>query len=158
MLSIASQLNKHSPVHLKTGIDEYCLVVPCDMPFLPVDLVERLHDALASHAAGYACTIHQVQPLVLLMRPHLLKTIPEYLQQGGRSVMGWLRSIDAIPVSFTPERGLADTGRVESKTGYDEAMDVPVGDNKLSMADGLRRNDFDNINDLASLSFLEKAF
>ena len=159
ILSMATQFREHTPTLEQ---DEYCMVVPCDMPFLPTDLVERLQLAIKGDAAVYASTASQVQPLVLLLRPQLLKTIPEYLSQGGRSVMGWLQNVDAIPVSFTPD-GFTHTSALkknkEIKSGliHDGGEETLTAE-KLSSQDSLHRDAFTNINDLTSLRSFEQNF
>jgi hypothetical protein len=172
---MTNQFDDLGPNHLRTAIEEYCMVVPCDMPFLPLDLVGRLQSAIAANTAAYACTAHQAQPLVLLIRPHLLKTIPEYLKQGGRSVMGWLQSIDAIPVSFTPDKEFEGVGELGAeglatelaKKKWVERREVIAGvvfnrnivdtptEKMPSVVDAEHRSSFANINDLMSLSSFE---
>ncbi|MFT7246319.1 MAG: molybdopterin-guanine dinucleotide biosynthesis protein A [Candidatus Azotimanducaceae bacterium] len=159
ILSMATQFRQQSPAFEQ---DEYCMVVPCDMPFLPTDLVDRLQHAIKGHAAAYASTASQVQPLVLLLRPQLLKTIPGYLHQGGRSVMGWLQNIDAIPVSFTPD-GFTHTSALNNKgiktrLIHDGGEDTPTAEDKLSSQDALHRDAFSNINDMTSLRSFEQSF
>lgn len=79
---------------------DLCFVVPCDMPHLPQDVVQRLHIALKGHDAAYVVTAGQIQPLVLLLKPDVVPQIDQYLLGGGRSVKGWLRSLDTVAVEF----------------------------------------------------------
>lgn len=156
ILSMANHFNENTPNPRRIHVDEYCMVVPCDMPFLPLDLVNRLQNDIAEHNAAYASTAYQAQPLVLLLRPRVFETIPDYLKQDGRSVMGWLRNIDAIPVSFTPDSAGENTEKVEIETTLREGGgNAQTYHDKLSLADTIHRSDFSNINDLASLSSLE---
>lgn len=160
ILSIATQFREQTPALEQ---DEYCMVVPCDMPFLPTNLVDRLQHAIKGHAAAYASTAGQVQPLVLLLRPQLLKTIPAYLNQGGRSVMGWLQNIDATPVSFTPD-GFTQTSALKNNKGIksglirDGGEDTPTAEDTLSSQGALHRDAFSNINDMTSLRSFEQSF
>jgi molybdopterin-guanine dinucleotide biosynthesis protein A len=175
ILSITHQFDDLAPNYLRTAIQEYCMVVPCDMPFLPLDLVSRLQNAIAANTAAYACTAHQAQPLVLLIRPHQLKTIPEYLKQGGRSVMGWLQSINAIPVSFTPDKEFEGIGEPNAEglatellgkkwiagrqviTGaiFNGKVDGTSAERMPSVVDAEHRISFANFNDIMSLNSFE---
>jgi molybdopterin-guanine dinucleotide biosynthesis protein A len=53
ILSMATQFREQTPALEQ---NEYCMIVPCDMPFLPTDLVDRLQHAIKGHAAAYAST------------------------------------------------------------------------------------------------------
>ncbi|MFT4719514.1 MAG: molybdopterin-guanine dinucleotide biosynthesis protein A [Candidatus Azotimanducaceae bacterium] len=154
ILSMATQFREQTPALEQ---NEYCMIVPCDMPFLPTDLVDRLQHAIKGHAAAYASTASQVQPLVLLLRPQLLKTIPGYLSLGGRSVMGWLQNVDAITVSFTPD-GFTHTRALENNRGIKSGFIHNGGEDTLSLEDALHRDAFSNINDMTSLHSFERGF
>jgi len=80
--------------------DDYCFVVPCDMPYVPRNVVQQLQFALADHDAAYVVAERQIQPLVLLLKPSVIPQIDAYLTAGGRSVQGWLRTLNTIAVSF----------------------------------------------------------
>lgn len=81
------------------------LVVPCDMPDLPDDLADRMLPALGQHSVTVASDGRRVQPLVLLARTSALADITQYLATGGRSVMGWLGSMDYGVVAFPDSTG-----------------------------------------------------
>tara|TARA_R110002073_G_scaffold27872_10_gene89225 strand:- start:5740 stop:6315 length:576 start_codon:yes stop_codon:yes gene_type:complete len=70
------------------------LVVPCDMPYLPKNLVSTLGPHLNARAISIFAH-DRVQPLVSLIEREALKGIKHYLDDGGRSVMGWLEEINA---------------------------------------------------------------
>lgn len=81
---------------------EWALTVPCDAPFLPSDLISRLH-AGALHAgvdAVYAADDRQAHYTVLLLRRALTAGIPAFLAAGGRRVQDWLAQLRARPVLF----------------------------------------------------------
>ena len=69
------------------------LVVPCDMPQLPLDLVARLGKKIADCDVVIAADDAQEQPLVQLARTEVLASIQDYLDQGQRSVKGWLERL-----------------------------------------------------------------
>ena len=76
--------------------------VPCDSPFLPHDLVVRLAAALTTSTAQIAVarTGEQAHPVFCLCRRALLPRLEAYLDEGGRSAMGWLDRVDHVFVSF----------------------------------------------------------
>lgn len=85
----------------------YLLAVPCDSPFLPADLAERLFGALREHDAdvAYAATREagrrvQPHPVFCLVRADRLPQLSAYLAEGGRRVDGWHRGLKAVEVLF----------------------------------------------------------
>lgn len=68
------------------------LVVPCDMPLLPTDLVDRLLAAMTTDAVSI-CSDGQEQPLVSLINSKAMSEIEIQLKQGDGSVKAWLRRI-----------------------------------------------------------------
>lgn len=78
-------------------------MAPCDVPFLPHDLTARLREALRQHPAfDVACPRlpQGLQPALLLAQSSTLSGVPPYLQQGGRSIKGWLASCKLLEVPF----------------------------------------------------------
>ena len=75
------------------GVDtEFTLVVPCDTPSLPSDLVERLSSRISGTDIVVASHAGKIEPLIFLARTETLDSIPAYLSTQRRSVMGWLES------------------------------------------------------------------
>ncbi len=84
-----------------TKIDtELCFIVPCDMPHIPMDTVERLLAAIDDKPAVAVSNQGRVQPLVLLVRTSIIGTIVDRLAGNNRSVLGWLESIAYITEDF----------------------------------------------------------
>lgn len=81
---------------------EWMLTVPCDAPFLPSDLVSRLHAGAhqAGVAAVYAADDQQAHYTVMLLRRSLTAGIPAFLAAGGRRVQDWLAEVQAQSVLF----------------------------------------------------------
>jgi len=168
ILSIAGQFSAptrcsiESKITPESAVEQYCMVVPCDTPFLPLNLVSRLQHHIGDHSAAYASTTTQVQPLVLLLRPQVIHTIPKYLQDGGRSVMGWLALVDAIAVSFSPTNTLSGTQSIghsstkssakSGKSGNTGTKHVTAGSTHQEDYLNHQVDAFYNINDLASLN------
>ena len=75
---------------------------PCDTPFLPADLVARLHSALEAGAAQLAVarTGDQPHPVFCVCRRDVLPHLIEFLQQGGRKIDAWYATLKVVEVSF----------------------------------------------------------
>lgn len=77
--------------------------VPCDSPFLPIDLVERLADALKDNQLAVARTGAQAHPVFTLVKRHCMESLEAYLAQGGRKIDAWYASLKVVEVSFDDE-------------------------------------------------------
>ncbi|MBU0603430.1 MAG: molybdenum cofactor guanylyltransferase MobA [Gammaproteobacteria bacterium] len=75
---------------------------PCDSPFLPADLVARLHDALVRGGAELAVarTGAQVHPVFSLVHRHVLPGLTEFLDGGGRKIDYWYSALKVVEVAF----------------------------------------------------------
>jgi len=65
---------------LEEATTPFILVVPCDMPFLPADLVRRLMAALMTHGGELAVArgAGRVQPLCILMKREVDRDLYQY--------------------------------------------------------------------------------
>jgi len=77
------------------------LVLPCDMPALPGNLLKRLQAKLEDADACLARVGDQDHFLVLLLRTRLLATVGPRLQMGDRSVRGWLNTMSVKRADFS---------------------------------------------------------
>lgn len=90
------------------------LVVPCDTPMLPADLVPRMADALFAPDAPravMAATADGAHPIVFMCRPGALVTLVPHLLGPGRndySVRAWLQACGCGQVDFDDERAFAN--------------------------------------------------
>jgi len=84
---------------------EYAATVPCDSPFLPADLVDRLRAALVARGAALAVarTFDQPHPVFCLVRRDVLPHLSAFLQGGGRKIDAWYASLDVVDVAFDDE-------------------------------------------------------
>ena len=75
---------------------------PCDSPFLPLDLVARLHEALERDGADLAVarTGAQSHPVFSLVHRHVLPGLTDFLDGGGRKVDLWYSALKVVEVSF----------------------------------------------------------
>lgn len=81
---------------------EIVATVPCDSPFLPEDLIERLHAALDREAAEVAVakTGDQPHPVFCLVRRRALQGLTAFLEGGGRKIDAWYASLKVVEVPF----------------------------------------------------------
>ncbi|HSI37654.1 MAG TPA: molybdenum cofactor guanylyltransferase MobA [Methylotenera sp.] len=82
---------------------EYLLTVPCDSPLLPLDLTQRLYSDLLNHNADIAVATSDgdAHPVFCLCKKSVLPSLTSYLQQGGRKVSAWQKSLNYIEVDFS---------------------------------------------------------
>ena len=83
------------------------VTAPCDSPFLPADLVARLHAGLLAAGAELAVarTFDQPHPVFCLCRRSLLPHLQAYLQGGDRKVDRWHATLKVAEVRFDDEAG-----------------------------------------------------
>ncbi|MDD5405029.1 MAG: molybdenum cofactor guanylyltransferase [Sulfuricella sp.] len=81
------------------------LSVPCDTPFLPPDLVERLRAALLSGDAELAVAAAggRLQRVICLGYGHLRTSLDEFIARGGRRVGEWQDGLRLMAVPFEDE-------------------------------------------------------
>jgi molybdopterin-guanine dinucleotide biosynthesis protein A len=77
--------------------------VPCDSPFLPADLVERLAAALGANQLAVAKTGAQAHPVFALARRSLLANLQAFLAAGGRKIDAWYAPLRVVEVAFDDE-------------------------------------------------------
>jgi molybdopterin-guanine dinucleotide biosynthesis protein A len=83
------------------------LTVPCDTPLFPLDLLERLHNALlnedADMAMAGACEEDgqlRAQPVFCLMRVEVLESLVTFTHQGGRKIDAWTAQLKTVLEPF----------------------------------------------------------
>jgi molybdopterin-guanine dinucleotide biosynthesis protein A len=81
------------------------VTVPCDSPFLPADLVARLHAALHANAAELAVakTFDQPHPVFALVRTGMRDSLNAFLTSGGRKIDAWYGALAVVEVPFDDE-------------------------------------------------------
>ena len=75
---------------------------PCDSPFLPPDVVARLHRAMQAHDAQLtvAKTGDQPHPVFCLCRRDVLPHLEAFLASGGRKIDAWYATLKVVEVAF----------------------------------------------------------
>lgn len=78
---------------------------PCDSPFLPTDLVDRLYRALDAAGAELAVarTFDQPHPVFCLCRRDVLAHLDDFLVGGGRKIDYWYATLKIVEVQFDDE-------------------------------------------------------
>lgn len=81
---------------------ELVATVPCDSPYLPPDLIERLRGALEQQSADLAVarTGDQAHPVFCLCRRRVSSSLTEYLARGGRKIDAWYAKLKVTEVAF----------------------------------------------------------
>ncbi len=79
---------------------EWVASVPCDTPFLPGDLIERLLAAAGEGEAAVAVVRGRRQPTIAVYRRSVLPRLSAYLAQGERRVGDWLIALRAREAVF----------------------------------------------------------
>lgn len=98
---------------LQTGL-AHCttpllVTAPCDSPFLPLDLVARLAQALQAQDTDLAVAVtgtgdaRQPHPVFCLAKTALLAHLTAFMEGGGRKVDRWYASLKVAEVLFEDE-------------------------------------------------------
>ena len=83
--------------------NEIAVTVPCDSPFLPDDLVARLHAQLGNNQLAVAKTGEQAHPVFALVRRAVAGNLEMFLKSGGRKIDAWYASLKVVEVLFDDE-------------------------------------------------------
>lgn len=93
----------------------YVASVPCDSPFLPLDLVRRLGAALAARRAQVAVarTGPQAHPVFMLVERSVLPGLDRFLSAGRRKIDAWYSELALAEVDFEDERAFLNINTPE---------------------------------------------
>jgi molybdopterin-guanine dinucleotide biosynthesis protein A len=114
---------------LQTGLvfcdTEYLVTAPCDSPFLPLDLVERLGDGIEERGADLAVAVtgegpaKQPHPVFCLAKTALLPHLNDFLQGGGRKFDAWYATLNVAEVRFEEESAFRNINTLEELRNYE---------------------------------------
>ncbi len=82
---------------------EFVLTIPADMPFLPEDLLDRLHGAIGLQSCAMACSGGQLHPVCALWRASAVEDVDSYLRAGRRSLKGFAETVGFVAVEWPAE-------------------------------------------------------
>jgi molybdenum cofactor guanylyltransferase len=90
---------------LSAATHDLVATVPCDSPFLPLDLIARLYAALNEQQADLAVarTGDQPHPVFCLTRKSVLPGLTAFLESGGRKIDAWYAALKVVEVRFDDE-------------------------------------------------------
>jgi molybdopterin-guanine dinucleotide biosynthesis protein A len=88
---------------LKAATHTFVVTVPCDSPFLPLDLVRRLKAGLGANDLAVAKTGEQAHPVFSLVRKEALASLERFLASGGRKIDAWYAALKTVEVRFDDE-------------------------------------------------------
>ena len=82
---------------------DYMVTAPCDSPFIPLDLVERLADALERESASIsvAHSGERIQPVFCMIKKSLLDSLNSYLATGERKIDRWFEQHEFAIADFS---------------------------------------------------------
>lgn len=79
---------------------DFLVAIPCDMPFLPKDLPDRLQDQIGGFGAAIASSSGNLHPVCGLWRTAALDGIPDYCASGRRSLRGFAQQLGFVDVEW----------------------------------------------------------
>ena len=79
--------------------------VPCDSPFLPLDLIARLTAGMQGADADLAVakTFDQPHPVFCLVKTNLAPHLQAFLESGQRKIDKWYATLKVVEVQFDDE-------------------------------------------------------
>ncbi|MBC3882279.1 molybdenum cofactor guanylyltransferase [Undibacterium sp. LX40W] len=89
---------------------KYLLSAPCDSPFLPIDLANKLATTMVKQGTQIAVPfteelvqgqlLKQLQPVFCLVERDLHHHLRDFLEHGGRKISDWLGQLRVSEVKF----------------------------------------------------------
>jgi molybdopterin-guanine dinucleotide biosynthesis protein A len=99
----------------------WLVTVPCDSPFLPVDLVLRLAQAAADKAAQVAVahTGDQPHPVFALVQRSLEPDLAAFLASGRRRIDAWYAPLRVAEVDFVDDHAFVNLNTPDELRQFD---------------------------------------
>ena len=90
--------------------NEWLVTVPCDTPFLPLNLIEQfVYNANAKQVdLLVARDSEQVHPVFMMVHQSVLANLRDYLSSGERKVDRWYRALKHTEVLFDDVRAFSN--------------------------------------------------
>jgi molybdenum cofactor guanylyltransferase len=90
-----------SALSLGAGLkSSHVLLIPCDMPFLPADLLSRLASHIDDAAVAMVKSQGRLHPICALWSVEALSALPNYAQNSRRSLIGFAELLGLIEVEW----------------------------------------------------------
>ncbi len=104
---------------------DFLLVVPCDCPLLPQDLVARMLESITKNNAEMAVASDgkREQPVVLLLKPELRASMKAFLDAGERKIDLWYAKHNCVVCEFSDQpNAFVNVNTPEQKQQLSEAI------------------------------------
>jgi molybdopterin-guanine dinucleotide biosynthesis protein A len=104
---------------LENSEHPYLVTVPCDSPRLPMDLVEKLSEALIVQDLDlvYAATMEngelRTHPVFSLMKSSVVDSLTIFMSGGGRKIDKWFETMKTNHVVFEDTTAFANVNTIE---------------------------------------------
>jgi molybdopterin molybdotransferase len=119
---------------------ELLLTAPCDSPFFPLDLAERLHAAMEAEGADLAMAVtmerdpeqpdaapyRQPHPVFSLMKATVLPQLDAYLDTGARRMEGFFKSLRVAEVLFDDSAAFGNINTLEDLQRHERETTAPA--------------------------------
>jgi molybdenum cofactor guanylyltransferase len=109
-----------APAHASARERTWLATVPCDSPFLPLDLVQRLRDAATKENAEIAVAVSEnfAQPVFALYQTSLLESLEAFLNAGERKIDKWTAMHSVANVVFDDARAFANINTIDELNAW----------------------------------------
>ena len=97
--------------------------VPCDSPFLPLDLIARLATAMQDEKVDLAVakTYDQPHPVFCLVKTSLASHLQAFLESGQRKIDKWYATLNVVEVAFDDkEAAFSNINTVEELKAFEQ--------------------------------------
>jgi molybdenum cofactor guanylyltransferase len=124
-------VNKLGPLAgIQTGLfnckSKYLMVVSCDTPNLPNNLLEKLFDSLKLNNSDIAIPFtvsnddeKQIHPTTMLLSTSLLKSLDNFLNKGGRKIDLWTKEHKVTEVFFEDEKNFLNLNTMNDLLNFE---------------------------------------
>jgi molybdopterin molybdotransferase len=119
---------------------ELLLTAPCDSPFFPADLAERLYAAMQEQGADMAMAVtmerdpeqpdaapyRQPHPVFALLKASVLPQLDSYLDTGARRMEGFFNTLKVAEVLFEDSAAFSNINTLEELQHHERSAPVPA--------------------------------
>ncbi len=109
----------------------YLVSVPCDSPQFPLDLVQRLADALEAQGAEIAIAatleddVMRTQPVFCMMKADVMESLVRFTHEGGRKIDRWTALHRCVEVPFNDASAFANANTLAELQQLDRPQEAP---------------------------------
>ncbi|WP_252008140.1 molybdenum cofactor guanylyltransferase MobA [Ferrimonas sp. SCSIO 43195] len=103
----------------------YLMVLPCDVPMAPRDLVHKLLEQLQATDAeiAVACDDEREHSVILLMKANLTDSIDAFLANGDRKILLWYNQHRVTKVTFAGQaQAFANINTAEQRDQLEQLL------------------------------------